>query len=325
MDKQLPLISVIMPVYQTSAYLEEAVRSVQAQTWENWELLLIDDGSTDGSAELCDALARKDRRIRVFHQANGGVSRARNRGLEEARGSYYSFTDSDDALDPDFLSWLLEKQKTVPDGAACCGISEFGKEAAAALPAENAGALADPEDFILEALMGRLPLPLCCANWLIPARLAEGLRFDPDLRYSEDSLFLCEVLARCGHISCELRPLYRYRSSREGNTATLDTYQKNAEKIPAWEKILALYRNRSGKASQAVLRHLTELSAQASRRASQEGLPKAARAYRENAMECWKQLDKNGPVPAGDRRRLLFYALCPVLSEKVMLKVYGRV
>ena len=325
MNRKTPLVSIIMPVYQTAAYLEEAVRSVKAQTCQDWELVMIDDGSTDGSGKLCDAFAREDDRIRVFHQANGGVSCARNKGIEEARGAYLCFFDSDDALDTDFLSWLLEKQQSVPDGAACCSFAELGPEAAEPAGTPSPGVLAEPEDLIWETLMGRLPLPLCCANWLIPVRLAEGLRFDPSLRYSEDSLFLCEVLSRCGHVYYELRPLYRYRIGREGNTATLDTYQKNAEKIPAWEKILALYRDRSEKASQAVLRHLTELSAQASRRASQEGLPKAAKAYRAKAREYWKQLDKKGPVPAGDRRRLFFYALCPVFSEKVMLKLYGRV
>ena len=320
------LISIIMPVYQTRDYLAEAVQSVRNQTYSRWELLLIDDGSTDGSDALCDQLAREDARIRVFHQENAGVSRARNKGLEEARGDYYCFLDSDDALAPVFLAWHMEKQKAITGGVSCCGFREL-KEADVE-PAdfsEETGTIITPGDWIRETLLGRINMPVCCANWLIPARLAEGIRFNPSFRYSEDSLFLCTVLTRCSQLYCSTVPLYAYRKQRAGNTATIDGFRKYQETIPAWEEIKSLYEDGPEEVKQVLSKRLTELCCQAARRASQEKRKKDAAAYRKKAFAYWKQIDPNGAVPAGDRRRLLFYVCFPLWSEKIMLKRYGRV
>lgn len=106
-DRQ-PLISIIVPVYQVEAYISECVESLLAQTYTNLEILLVDDGSTDGSGGICDEYACRDRRIRVVHQVNQGVSAARNRGLDQAAGEYVAFVDSDDAVMPDFIEILYD-------------------------------------------------------------------------------------------------------------------------------------------------------------------------------------------------------------------------
>lgn len=101
------LISVIMPVYNTAAFLEESIGSVLRQTYRNWELILVDDGSDDGSGRICDAYAREDDRIRYIHLSNSGVSRARNTGLREAHGEWVCFMDSDDWLEDGALETLI--------------------------------------------------------------------------------------------------------------------------------------------------------------------------------------------------------------------------
>ncbi len=100
MEKQQDLISVIVPVYNIKEYLERCVDSILAQTWKNLEILLVDDGSDDGTERLVDELEEKDDRIRVFHKENGGSSSARNLGISEARGAYLGFVDSDDYIEP---------------------------------------------------------------------------------------------------------------------------------------------------------------------------------------------------------------------------------
>lgn len=100
------LISVIVPVYNIQDYLERCVRSIMGQTYKNLEILLVDDGSTDGSGELCERLAKEDERIRVFHKENGGSSSARNVGIREAKGDYLGFIDSDDYIEPDMYELL---------------------------------------------------------------------------------------------------------------------------------------------------------------------------------------------------------------------------
>lgn len=102
------MISVIVPVYNIMEYLPRCVHSIAAQTWDNLEILLIDDGSTDGTGALCDELAGEDRRIRVFHKENGGSSSARNLGMEKACGEYLGFVDSDDYIEPDMYEKLIK-------------------------------------------------------------------------------------------------------------------------------------------------------------------------------------------------------------------------
>ncbi len=100
------LISVIVPVYNVEAYLDRCMHSVLNQTYQNLEILLIDDGSTDGSPALCDAYATRDRRIKVLHKPNGGLSDARNAGLALAQGAYIGYVDSDDWIEPDMYASL---------------------------------------------------------------------------------------------------------------------------------------------------------------------------------------------------------------------------
>ena len=102
-----PLISVIVPVYKVEQYLNKCVDSILGQTYENLEVILVDDGSPDGCGALCDRYAAADGRIRVIHKENGGLSSARNAGLDVARGEYVGFVDSDDWLEPQTYEWLL--------------------------------------------------------------------------------------------------------------------------------------------------------------------------------------------------------------------------
>jgi glycosyltransferase involved in cell wall biosynthesis len=104
LKEKTPLLSIIVPVYNVEKFLEECVYSILQQEFKNFELLLVDDGSTDSSSRLCDEFAIKDARIRVFHKTNGGQSSARNLALKEAKGKYLSFVDSDDYISNDFFA-----------------------------------------------------------------------------------------------------------------------------------------------------------------------------------------------------------------------------
>ena len=101
------MISVVVPVYNMESYLCKCLDSIHAQTYPDFELLLVDDGSTDASPSICDSFALKDDRVRVIHKKNGGVSSARNCGLDAAKGELISFVDNDDLLYPDFLDTMV--------------------------------------------------------------------------------------------------------------------------------------------------------------------------------------------------------------------------
>lgn len=123
MNQNKTAISVIMPVYNSEKYLSACVESILMQDFDDYELLLIDDGSTDGSPSICDAFAEKDSRVRVFHKENGGICEARNFGMERARGRYIAFSDHDDIVLPGFLS---ENYRALEESQA--DIVKFGRK-----------------------------------------------------------------------------------------------------------------------------------------------------------------------------------------------------
>ena len=109
-------LSIIVPVYNVEEYITECIDSILAQTYKDWELILVDDGSTDNSGKICEEYALKDSRIKVIHKENGGLSSARNSGLDIAKGEYITFIDGDDFISPDTIEEninILESQKGI--------------------------------------------------------------------------------------------------------------------------------------------------------------------------------------------------------------------
>ena len=127
----MPKLSVIVPVYNTEKYLRECVDSILAQTFTDFELILVDDGSTDGSGAICDEYAGKDPRIQVIHQQNGGITVARKTGVRHATGEYVTFVDSDDWIDKAMYETMLEcRNETDPDVIICGMLTEMEQGAA---------------------------------------------------------------------------------------------------------------------------------------------------------------------------------------------------
>ena len=108
MEKNGPLISVIVPVYDVGKYLSKCLDSLLAQTWRNLEIIVVDDGSPDGSWDIMQDYAARDSRVRIFRKKNGGVSAARNFGMDAAEGEYLGFVDPDDWVSPHYLEWMAE-------------------------------------------------------------------------------------------------------------------------------------------------------------------------------------------------------------------------
>ena len=118
------MISIIIPVYNVSQYLNECIQSVINQSYQNFECILIDDGSSDGSEIICDQWTQHDNRIRVIHQPNQGVSKARNKGIAEAQGEYIAFIDSDDWIDSNYLNTLLRPIEESNVDLVVCGLQQ---------------------------------------------------------------------------------------------------------------------------------------------------------------------------------------------------------
>lgn len=205
-----PKISVIMPAYNAERYIGSMMDSLLAQTMPDFELIVVDDGSRDGTLQLCRAAARKDRRVVVVSQENSGPSAARNRGLEQARGTYIAFADADDLCEPRWLEQMLEALESRRCQMAMCGWVELrpGGEA----PCENfprgAGRI-DPLAFV-PMLRG---LGASVWNKLFVGQIIADhhIRFDPTKVLSEDFTFILEYLVHVEQIALVAEPLYRYR------------------------------------------------------------------------------------------------------------------
>lgn len=183
----MPMLSVVIPVYNVAPYLQECVDSVLSQRFTDFEVLLVDDGSTDGSGAICDELAQKDSRVVVLHQENGGACSARNRGIDHARGEFLVFVDADDLVTEDHLAHLMESDADM----VVTGLQMFGAKGDKAMPAKR-------DDFGIEGLAAHWNTPpdmnyLYCypvAKRFRTAILQEhGVRYDESLFFSEDICF----------------------------------------------------------------------------------------------------------------------------------------
>ncbi len=204
------LISVIVPVYNVQAYLAECVESILVQTYQDLEIILVDDGSTDGSGALCDGLALGDPRVRVIHKENGGLSDARNAGLELATGQWLSFVDGDDLLAPETLERLHSAAVGFGCPMAVCNILrlyEDGKTECFYRPAEAVRILDGNERF------ETLKQPSVC-NKLFCKELFDGVRF-PMGKYYEDTFVYHIPAYRAGRIALTGHDGYLYRSRRD--------------------------------------------------------------------------------------------------------------
>jgi len=217
-----PKISIIIPIYNTARYLSVCLDSVIKQTYENLEIILIDDGSTDDSGKIADTYAKKDSRIKVIHQKNQGQSAARNHGLKIASGDFISFLDSDDKIKPDFIQKLFSAQ-TKNTSLSVCGIhykrlKQKTAEDVYINPLKPRKNSESKKAYILKllAIDGRL---YSSVNKLYHSKIAKTCRFDETLNFAEDTKFVLDYLKKStGEIAFVLEPLYIYNFGTETST-----------------------------------------------------------------------------------------------------------
>ncbi|MDE7190344.1 MAG: glycosyltransferase [Muribaculaceae bacterium] len=206
-----PEISIIVPVYRVESYLPACIESVLAQTFRNWELILVDDGSPDNCGAICDSYAARDSRIKVLHQSNAGVSAARNTGLEARRGSMLTFLDGDDMIAPLYLQRLLEVMKRTG-----CDISGCGEIMFSGTPANMPSVPRQP----IEEYSGQQAYELMLYRtgrlnssvWgkLYRSSLWDTVRYTPGLWY-EDLEVSARIFLKARNIAYTPEPLYLYR------------------------------------------------------------------------------------------------------------------
>lgn len=206
------MVSIIIPVYNSEKYLEECIISVMNQTYKNLEIILIDDGSSDRSSEICDVFAKKDTRIKVLHQKNGGVSQARNKGIELSSGEYVAFVDSDDIVNP----YLIEKQLfwvEHENADLCIGEYEYFSSN---IP-QTRNIIVSGETYTgekaLEKIMGGTFSNLGPVTKLIRRSLLKSIRFPENISIGEDMVFSVKLFLAAKKVIYIPMPYYYYRQS----------------------------------------------------------------------------------------------------------------
>ena len=239
-----PIISVIVPVYNTEKYLNRCIDSILSQTFSDFELLLIDDGSTDGSGAISDEYEKIDSRVRVFHKANGGVSSARNMGIQASRGEFLLMLDSDDWLSLDAIEVLLRNQK---EKNADCVIFGFN-QTSGNIWAPSEEKLYDSLDELKKAFLYWLNTELLSSsvNKLYKKELVREL-YSEDISFGEDLLFSLNYLEKCSRISFIKDPLYQHEVYNDSSLTHIFNLKRFEEIERIQKKILDFALDKSDK------------------------------------------------------------------------------
>lgn len=232
------LVSIIVPVYNAGQYLPQCIESILEQNLTNLELILIDDGSADGSGAICDGYARQDQRVRVIHQENMGLCNARNEGLQLADGEYITFVDADDWIEPGMYHDLLDLQKRSDADIVMCSYYVFFEDTSQAnILGWNDGTVLEEKE-IKEKLIPSLISPIDLDGkpqtiemgfvWRTVYRRdflqKHQLSFDPAIKYSEDLAFTVKGFSQADRIAISRYPYYHYRQHAKYKTSMTVKY-----------------------------------------------------------------------------------------------------
>ena len=235
MDKNI-LISIIVPIYKAERYLHRCVDSIIAQTFTDWELLLIDDGSPDGSGEICDEYAKRDNRIKVLHKENGGVSSARQKGQNKARGEYTIHVDPDDWVEPTMLEDLYNKAKKDDADMVICdyyqnkgNMQTYIKQKPSRLDS----------DTVLSELFQQLH-GSCCNKLVRRACYSGKVKFPEGVNCCEDLIWCVQVLPLCRKISYLDKAYYHYMITESESQSKVISKERSLQDMRMQKTLEAL-------------------------------------------------------------------------------------
>lgn len=208
MPCEKPLLSIIVPVYDVENYLQKCIDSILAQTFTDFELILVEDGSPDGCPALCDAAAAKDARIRVLHQKNGGLSAARNAGLDAARGAWIGFVDSDDYIAPEMYEAMYQAVQSTGADLALCDYAEVDE---AGVPCQSMHVRLGKKDFTGRELLKNATDSMIQPAWnkLYRRAVFAQLRY-PEGKLNEDLFLIPKICLQIQKAVVVPKALYYY-------------------------------------------------------------------------------------------------------------------
>lgn len=230
------LISVIVPVYNVEKYIRKCIDSICAQTYRRLEIILVDDGSPDGCGAICDEYSDRDDRIRVIHKENGGLSDARNAGIEAATGRYIGFVDSDDYIKPEMYETMLRRMKSENADMIICGLLWVDEQGhiltEKQLPVPDRDMVMEGKEALGQLAEKSHACFITAVNRLYKAELLQEIRF-PVGRLHEDEFVAHYILEKCGKV-CFLREPQYYYVQHSGSIMTESFTLKRLDGAEAW-------------------------------------------------------------------------------------------
>lgn len=311
------LISIIVPVFKVETYLDKCLESIVNQTYKNLEIILIDDGSPDNCPQICDKWAEKDSRIKVVHKENGGVSAARNTGIEMFTGDYVTFVDSDDWIEPYYIYEVVNCDNFNEYDIVITGF-KFDY-------VDGKSTIFSYEDCVVESkavekLINDEIRPECWAKF-IKRTLLYKTRFNESFGYAEDFLFNYEIFKQCTKMKCINSHKYHYlqESGNSSTTSIITENRANAYKV--FEKILLDNKENPELYPVALYRFTVAVLAILSRVMSDRQI--TDKYYLEivnTVLKYKKSIFKNSLIST--RHKLIVLGMC--IGPKLMLKFFMR-
>lgn len=232
------MITVIVPIYNVEKYLEECILSLVSQTYQNIEILLIDDGSSDGSAKICQKWVDKDIRVKYIYQENSGVGAARNRGLKEARGKYLTFVDADDFLCDTFSEQLLNILIYKKADIVCCEPKYLYEDGRSEIKGENSLIIQTWKSTEWEYTPPKGRWSVWGA--LYQRKILNGLYFMEDLYVAEDAVFFAKAVRNAAVIAYYDAAIYNYRIL-EVSACHGPFDMKKYTELEAWKRVVEIF------------------------------------------------------------------------------------
>ena len=321
-------VSVIVPVYKVSAYLEKCVRSICGQTYENIEILLVDDGSPDTCPEMCEKLAREDRRIKVIHKPNGGLSSARNAGIQDSTGQWLMFVDGDDFIAPDMVQKLYDAAQLHQAKVAFCTVTAFVEDEKGYREVAFWGppptGVRDGQAVLQEAIgqrkghLGGHHVIAC--NKIYHRSIFDSLRY-PEGQVHEDEAIAHHILGSCGKIVGIGDALYYYRQHENSIMGQRSLLRSQSMAMAYGDRLLFYFRNGyAGDLGELFHEYWGTLLYQYADFCQDERCRRLKKTLRQQMAQVRKVYVRRAEASVLRKAAVLLLCICPRLTSKLCIR-----
>ncbi len=315
----MDLISIIVPVYNVEKYIHQCIDSVINQTYKNIEIILVDDGSPDNCGRICDEYAAKDSRIKVIHKANGGLSDARNHGIEAAKGDWLMFIDSDDWIEPDMAQKLLDAATEDDADMAVCSVTVFNEKESFTPKNYFSPARTVPGIQLLKEKWLNVQFVIAC-NKIYKKELFDNIRY-PVGKLHEDEFVIHYLLYKAEKVCVIEDKLYNYRQNENSITGSkysprnLDGLFAVADRICFYNQI-----NCINYAEPLISYYYTVLIDKYFTYISNPSFKKKLKSCRYNSFSVLPFFLRIENISMNEKMSKICFSFCPGLYKKLFLK-----